>query len=127
MILGVGTDLAKIARFEAALARHGARFPARILGELELAQWHQRNDKAAFLAKRFAAKEAFVKALGVGLRHGMRWGEIQVINDALGRPLLQLSGRAGELAEAAGVRTPHLSLSDEAGLALAMVVLEGAG
>ncbi|HIX62147.1 MAG TPA: holo-ACP synthase [Candidatus Halomonas stercoripullorum] len=127
MILGVGTDLAKIARFEAALARHGARFPARILGELEHAQWHQRNDKAAFLAKRFAAKEAFVKALGVGLRHGMRWGEIQVINDALGRPLLQLSGRAGELAEAAGVRTPHLSLSDEAGLALAMVVLEGAG
>jgi len=127
MILGVGTDLAKVARFEAALARHGARFPARILGEHEHAQWQQRNDKAAFLAKRFAAKEAFVKALGVGLRHGMRWGEIQVVNDALGRPLLQLSGRAGELAEAAGVRTTHLSLSDEAGLALAMVVLEDAG
>lgn len=126
MILGVGTDLAKVARFEAALARHGARFPARVLGEYEREQWEQRNDTAAFLAKRFAAKEAFVKALGLGLRQGMRWREIQVVSDALGRPSLHLSGRAQELAEAAGVQGVHLSLSDEAGLAVAMVVLEGA-
>ena len=125
MILGIGTDLAKVARFEAALARHGARFPARLLGEYELEQCRQRNDTAAFLAKRFAAKEAFVKALGLGLRQGMRWGEIEVMSDALGRPSLQLSGRAQKLAAAAGVQGIHLSLSDEAGLAVAMVVLEG--
>ncbi|MGR2740090.1 holo-ACP synthase [Billgrantia sp. Q4P2] len=126
MIIGIGTDIARVARFEAAMARHGERFPERVLGELEREHLAQRSDRAAFLAKRFAAKEAFVKALGTGLRHGMRWGEIQVASDALGRPSLMLSGRAYELATAAGVRVIHLSLSDEAELALAMVVLEGA-
>ncbi|NIC06678.1 holo-ACP synthase [Billgrantia bachuensis] len=125
MIIGVGTDIARVARFEAAMARHGERFPARVLGELEREHWALRGNKATFLAKRFAAKEAFVKALGTGLRHGMRWAEIQVVNDALGRPSLMLAGRAHELATAAGVRSIHLSLSDEAELALAMVVLEG--
>ncbi|WP_111412323.1 holo-ACP synthase [Billgrantia lactosivorans] len=125
MILGIGTDIARIARFEAAMARHGERFPARLLGELEREQLERRADRAAFLAKRFAAKEAFVKALGTGLRHGMRWAEIQVASDALGRPSLMLSGRAHELATTAGVRAIHLSLSDEAEVALAMVVLEG--
>ncbi|WP_104205050.1 holo-ACP synthase [Billgrantia saliphila] len=126
MIIGVGTDIAKVARFEAAMARHGERFAERVLGSIEREGLDKRHDKAAFLAKRFAAKEAFVKALGVGLRHGMRWAEIQVVSDALGRPSLMLSGRAHELADVAGVRAIHLSLSDEAELALAMVVLEGA-
>ncbi len=124
MILGVGTDIARVARFEAAQARHGERFAARLLGDDELASYRQRGRPAAFLAKRFAAKEAFVKALGTGLRHGMRWTEIQVVNDALGRPALDLAGRARELAEAEGVRNLHLSLSDEAAFAVAFVVLE---
>ncbi len=124
MILGIGTDIARVVRFEAAMARHGPRFAQRILGDAERAQLAGRQDKAAFLAKRFAAKEAFVKALGSGLRHGMRWTEIQVVSDALGRPGLALSGKAQELACAAGVRRLHLSLSDEAELALAMVLLE---
>lgn len=125
MIIGIGTDIARVARFERAMARHGERFAERLLGELERERLRDHGLPAAFLAKRFAAKEAFVKALGTGLRRGMRWTEIQVVNDALGRPSLVLSGKAQALAEAAGVRALHLSLSDEEALATAFVVLEG--
>ncbi|MEQ6887696.1 holo-ACP synthase [Halomonas sp. CS7] len=125
MIIGIGTDIARVARFERAMARHGERFALRLLGELERERLRGHVLPAAFLAKRFAAKEAFVKALGTGLRRGMRWTEIQVVNDALGRPSLVLSGKAQALAEAAGVRALHLSLSDEEALAMAFVVLEG--
>ncbi|MFO7646886.1 MULTISPECIES: holo-ACP synthase [Halomonas] len=125
MILGIGTDIARVARFERAMARHGERFALRLLGEVELDRFRDHPAPAAFLAKRFAAKEAFVKALGTGLRRGMRWTEIQVVNDALGRPSLVLAGKAHELAMAAGVRAVHLSISDEEALAIAFVVLEG--
>ena len=125
MILGIGTDIARVARFEAALSRRGERLAGRLLGELERERLNEQVRPAAFLAKRFAAKEAFVKALGTGLRLGMRWTEIQVTNDALGRPALLLSGKAHDLAEAAGVRATHLSISDEDLLAVAFVVLEG--
>lgn len=125
MILGIGTDIARVARFEVAMARHGERFPQRLLGEAERERLREHAAPAAFLAKRFAAKEAFVKALGTGLRHGMRWTEIQVVNDALGRPSLLLAGQAHELAMAAGVKAVHLSISDESDLAVAFVVLEG--
>ncbi|MCG6657895.1 holo-ACP synthase [Halomonas campisalis] len=125
MIIGIGTDIAQVARFDAAVARHGERFAERLLGEVERERLVEHAQPAAYLAKRFAAKEAFVKALGMGLRRGMRWTEIQVVNDALGRPSLVLGGKARELANAAGVKAIHLSLSDEAELALAMVVLEG--
>ncbi|GHE21930.1 holo-ACP synthase [Halomonas urumqiensis] len=125
MIIGIGTDLARVERFARASKRHGPRFAERLLGESELGQFHGHPLPAAFLAKRFAAKEAFVKALGTGLRLGMRWTEIQVASDALGRPTLLLSGKAHELAMTAGVRSVHLSLSDESDLALAFVVLEG--
>lgn len=124
MIIGIGTDIARVARFERAIERHGERFVTRLLGEGERSDFHGRGGTANYLAKRFAAKEAFVKALGTGLRHGMRWTEIQVVNDALGRPALRLSGRAEELATASGVGALHVSLSDEAEFAVAFVVLE---
>ncbi|WP_027966590.1 holo-ACP synthase [Halomonas halocynthiae] len=124
MIVGIGTDVARIARFERAVARHGERFIARILGTAERRDFAERGQPPAFLAKRFAAKEAFVKALGTGLRHGISWQEIQVSNDALGRPVLVLSGKAQESATAAGVNVTHLSLSDETDVAIAFVVLE---
>lgn len=127
MILGIGTDIARVERFERALARHGNRLALRLLGELERERLIGHPAPAAFMAKRFAAKEAFVKALGTGLRLGMRWTEVQVTNDALGRPSLLLSGKAHELAMAAGVCSTHLSISDEASLAVAFVVLEGQG
>lgn len=125
MIIGIGTDLARVERFSAAMTRHGERFALRVLGELERERLATHPLPAAYLAKRFAAKEAFVKALGTGLRRGMRWNEIQVTNDALGRPSLVLSGQAKALADAAGVRSIHLSLSDEDDLACAFIVLEG--
>ncbi|GGX81082.1 holo-[acyl-carrier-protein] synthase [Litchfieldella qijiaojingensis] len=124
MIIGIGTDLARIERFSAAMERHGERFALRVLGEVERERLAGEPAPAAYLAKRFAAKEAFVKALGTGLRRGMRWTDIQVVNDTLGRPSLQLSGQARRLAESAGVRRIHLSLSDEDELACAFVVLE---
>lgn len=125
MIIGIGTDLASIERFSTAMGRHGERLALRLLGEVERERLIGHPSPAAYLAKRFAAKEAFVKALGTGLRHGMRWTEIQVANDALGQPSLMLCGRAKALADAAGVRCIHLSLSDEDDLACAFVVLEG--
>ncbi|MGB8713896.1 MAG: holo-ACP synthase [Onishia taeanensis] len=125
MILGIGTDIARVARFETAMVRHGDRFAARLLGPHEQARLAENGQPAAYLAKRFAAKEAFVKALGTGMRQGMRWAEIQVVNDSLGRPSLVLSGQAQVLADGLGVTGMHLSISDEAELAMALVVLEG--
>ena len=124
MIVGIGSDIARIARFTRAVKRHGPRFAQRILGPEEHAVWLQKAQPAAFLAKRFAAKEAFVKALGLGLRAGMQWGEIQVLNDGLGKPYLMLNGKAERLRLAAGVTASHITLSDEAEYAVAFVVLE---
>ncbi|MBY5969436.1 holo-ACP synthase [Halomonas denitrificans] len=125
MILGIGTDIARIERFEAAVARHGPRFAQRILGPKELLRYAHAPRPSAFLAKRFAAKEAWVKALGTGLRQGMRWTEIEVVNDALGRPHIALSGEALRLAGEAGMSRCHLSLSDESDVVVAFVVIEG--
>ncbi|MYL24510.1 holo-ACP synthase [Vreelandella massiliensis] len=124
MIVGIGSDIARVARFEAAMARHGARFAARILGPEEQRRLAGHSQPAAFLAKRFAAKEAFVKALGLGLTQGMQWREIEILNDTRGKPYLQLHGAAAACATAAGVGSSHVSLSDEAEYAVAFVVLE---
>lgn len=124
MIVGIGSDIARVERFAQALQRHGPRFALRILGPEEHAVWLQKMQPAAFLAKRFAAKEAFVKALGLGLRRGLQWRDIQVLNDVLGKPFLQLHGAAAEKALAAGVTALHITLSDEDDYAIAFVVLE---
>jgi len=124
MIVGIGSDIARVERFFRAMQRHGPRFAQRILGPDEHALWLQKSQPTAFLAKRFAAKEAFVKALGLGLREGMQWRDIQVLNDALGKPYLLLNGEAERLLRAAGVTNSHVTLSDEAEYAVAFVVLE---
>lgn len=124
MIVGIGSDIARVERFTRATQRHGMRFAQRILGPEEQAVWHQKGQPVAYLAKRFAAKEAFVKALGLGLRSGIQWGDIQVINDTLGKPSLQLSGAALTLFQASGACAAHITLSDEMEYALAFVVLE---
>ncbi|MBP5981104.1 MAG: holo-ACP synthase [Halomonas sp.] len=124
MIVGIGSDIARVARFTQAMERHGPRFAKRILGVDEYATWQQKGEPTAYLAKRFAAKEAFVKALGLGLRGGMQWGDIQVINDNLGKPYLQLSNEAKRLMQASGATTSHVTLSDEAEYAVAFVILE---
>lgn len=124
MIVGIGSDIAQVARFTRAVQRHGPRFAQRILGPDEHALWLHKSQPVAFLAKRFAAKEAFVKALGLGLRQGLQWCDIQVLNDTLGKPYLLLSGEAERLVKVAGVTASHVSLSDEAEYAVAFVVLE---
>lgn len=124
MIVGIGSDIARVGRFEQAMARHGARFARRILGPEEQQVLASHAQPAGYLAKRFAAKEAFAKALGSGLRHGIQWGDIQVLNDHIGKPYLQLDGLAKAYAQKLEVNAMHVSLSDEVDYALAFVILE---
>jgi holo-[acyl-carrier protein] synthase len=125
MIRGIGIDVVDIGRMERALERWGRRFLERIFtsGEIELCL--QRERPAPCLALRFAAKEAFAKALGLGLRQGLRWRDIEVVHGDLGKPGLHLHDRARGLLAAAGARGTWLSLSDESNLAVAVVVIEG--
>src|SRR5512143_2693451 len=126
MIYGIGIDLVKVARLAAAIERHGERFLNRVFTSREIAHCQRkiRGRDSAF-ALRFAAKEAFSKALGVGLRrHGIRWREVEVVPDPLGKPELQVTGTAAALCAQAGIINMHLSLTDENDQALAVVILE---
>jgi holo-[acyl-carrier protein] synthase len=120
MIEGIGTDIVQVARIRAALARRGEALITRLLAPSELDRCAGHPDPSRFLAKRFAAKEALLKALGTGLR-GMSWHDIRIDNDNIGKPLLVLSGEAARLL---GRRRCHLSLSDEQDYALAFVIIE---
>lgn len=125
-ILGVGTDLVDIRRIEAALQRFGGRFVNRVLTADELAEWQDHGARAAFVARRFAAKEAVSKAFGCGIGADLAFRDIQVGHDSRGAPRLEFLGRGAEQARRRGVTACHLSLSDERFHALAFVVLEGA-
>ena len=124
MIFGVGVDLVRISRIEAAIGRHGQRFAERILCDGELEGFADSRRKAAFLAKHFAAKEALLKALGTGLRMGIQWSHMEVRNDELGKPFLVCRGRVQELFDERGITASHLSISDEDEYAAAFVTLE---
>lgn len=124
MLIGIGTDLAKIERFAAILERRPEAITRRLLTPSEQIAMQKAASQAAFLAKRFAAKEALLKALGTGLRDGLSWQQIEVSNDELGKPIIELNGKAAELAKAKGVQSIHLSITDEKEMALAFVVLE---
>jgi holo-[acyl-carrier protein] synthase len=122
MILGVGTDLVEIARIRRAWERHGSRLADRLLGELERPRLPA-GDPAAWLAKRFATKEAVAKALGTGFRDGLRLADIQTRHDGNGRPEVVLVGTAAARLERMGARSVSLSVSDERRYALAFVVI----
>ena len=128
MIVGLGIDLCDIRRIEKMLADHGDRFPRRCFTEIERAKADGRMARAATYAKRFAAKEACAKALGTGVGSGVSWREMGVVNDALGRPTLHLTG--GAAARLAALMPPghepyvHLTLTDEYPLAQAQVMIE---
>lgn len=122
-IKGIGTDLVKTARLEKIWARNGQAFAKKILTTKELEQLAATSYPARFLAKRFAAKEAALKALGTGLAQGISWQHLEITNDELGKPLLALSEAALARATALGATSWHLSLSDEEDYALAFVVL----
>jgi len=123
LIHGVGVDLVHIPRIEAALTRFGDKFAHRILGEIELDAYAGIRNRPAMLGKHFAAKEAYVKALGTGFRFGISWRDIQVGHEELGRPCLVVSGRALAVSEEYRISASHLSLTDESDHALAFVTL----
>jgi holo-[acyl-carrier protein] synthase len=125
MIRGVGVDIVKVDRIEQAVERWGYRFLKRIFTAAEIERCQQRARPAQCLALRFAAKEAFAKALGLGMRKGLRWRDIEVVHDHLGKPDLLLHNQAQRLLEAMEASRTWLSLSDERESALAVVVLEG--
>ena len=125
MILGVGTDVVEIARVAAALDRWGERFVERILTPEERLRYAHTRRKASHLAKRFAAKEAFSKAIGTGIRAPFRWHAVAVGRDGRGKPGLVPSADMARHLAALGVTASHLSLTDDAGVAMAFVVLEG--
>lgn len=128
MIYGIGTDIIQISRVEAALARNGERFAEKILGPEELEKYRRRKAKVEargirFLATRFAAKEAFSKAIGLGMRMPMTWRAMQTLNAASGKPIAVTSGALKEFMEQNGL-TAQVSITDEAEYAVAFVIVE---
>lgn len=124
MIYGVGTDVVEVHRIENALARFGDRFARRILCEPELKRFAAHRQPAAYLAKRFAAKEAFTKALGTGIHAPANWHGVWVKNLPSGKPVLEFSDGLSILLRQRKILHSHLSLTDERGVAMATVILE---
>ncbi len=126
MISGVGVDIAEISRFTRAYTKFGERFPRRILCAIEVVEFPRARNPGRYLAMRFAAKEAASKALGTGFKQGVTPRQFRVVHAPSGQPSLEVSGRAAELFAERGIRSSHLSLSDDGGFAVAFVVLETA-
>ena len=124
MIYGVGTDVVEIERIRSVLGRFGERFARRILCPSELERFARHKLKANYLAKRFAAKEAFTKALGTGIHAPANWHGVWVVNLPSGKPVLEFSDPLARLLRQRGIHQSHLSLSDERGVAFATVILE---
>jgi holo-[acyl-carrier protein] synthase len=128
VIVGIGSDLSDIRRIEASLARFGERFTNRVFTEIERTRSERKNDRAASYAKRFAAKEACAKALGTGMRRGVFWRDMGVVNMRSGQPTMALTG--GALARLNEIMPPghrpvvHLSLTDDHPYAQAFVIIE---
>jgi len=123
VIHGVGTDIVRVARLAEALERHGSRFAERILDASERAAFAAAPDPARLLAKRFAAKEAFGKALGTGVAAPATLHAVRVGHDALGKPLFEFSPVLAEHMRERGLHA-HLSLSDETDYVVAFAVIE---
>jgi holo-[acyl-carrier protein] synthase len=128
MIYGIGTDIIQISRIELALARNGERFAEKILGPEELEKYRRRKEKVEargirFLATRFAAKEAFSKAIGLGMHMPMTWRAMQTLNAPSGKPVAVTSGALKEFMEQNGL-TAQVSITDEVDYAVAFVIVE---
>jgi len=126
-ILGIGTDLCDIGRIERALERFGEKFAERILVASEMQRFRRHRKGAAYLAKRFAAKEAFSKALGTGIRFPVNWHNVWVENERSGKPSLKFSRPLAQFLKRRGIAKVHVSLTDEIGMASAFVIVEGTG
>jgi len=123
MIFGIGTDILQIERVQRVYERHGARFVEHLLLPAELSLFRDHTRPARFLAMRFAAKEAIVKAMGTGFGHGMWIRDSGVMPNAFGRPEIVWSERGQVLRRQLGIGEGHVTLTDEAGLVVAVAVL----
>lgn len=128
MIYGIGTDICDVRRIRASLERHGDRFAERVLSDAELAIWRARSQRwsergVRYLATRFSAKEAFSKAVGLGLRMPMTWRACEVVNLPSGQPAIVLHGALKDWFDARGL-SAHLSVTDETDYAASFCVVE---
>ncbi len=123
MIYGIGTDIVHINRMRDDLNKYGDKFARRILTEAEFAEFQGKSNQAAFLAKRFAAKEATAKAMGTGFSQGLSLHHIGVEHDEAGKPILDFSGVAENFLQEKQIKQTHLSLADEREYAVAFVTL----
>ena len=128
MIYGIGTDICDTRRIAAAFERRGERFAARVLGDSEMALFTLRLNKVhtrgiSFLATRFSAKEAFAKAIGLGMRSPMTWRACEIVKAASGKPQIRLHGELAAWFDARGLQA-HVSITDEADYAASFVVVE---
>lgn len=124
MIVGIGIDIAEVARIREAIERHGERFLNRIFTEGEIRYCESKANRVERYAARFAAKEAGMKAIGTGWNHGVRWRDIEVARNPGSRPTLLFHGRAAEFAAKLGATNFALSLTHTAEQAIAHVILE---
>lgn len=128
MIYGIGTDICDIRRLRATFERRGLRFAEKILGETELAVFHARSAKLAsrgvsYLATRFSAKEAFSKAIGLGMHAPMSWRDCEIVNAGSGKPEIKLNGALKDWFELKGLKA-HVTVTDEIDYAASFVVVE---
>jgi len=126
MIVGTGVDLCEVRRIKAAMERYGDRFTQRVYTEGEIAYCNRKANRYERYAARFAAKEAAMKAIGTGMRGGVRWRDFEVTNLRSGRPTMAFHGKAAEYAKRLGVANVSLSMTHTAEQAMAMVILESA-
>jgi holo-[acyl-carrier protein] synthase len=127
MIVGIGVDLVEIERMEHAIARHPERLVRRVFTETEQRECESRAHRAMHYSARFAAKEAFLKAVGMGLCAGMRWRDVGVVHAPSGKPSLVVQGRAAERMRELGADHALVSLTHTDHHACAVVILEGSG
>ena len=128
MIFGIGTDICDVRRIAATFQRQGERFAQKVLGEREFAEWQRRRARwpdrgLRYLATRFSAKEAFSKAVGLGMRMPMAWRRCEILNLPSGQPVIVLHGELKTWFEAQGLRA-HVTVTDETDYAASFVVVE---
>jgi len=124
MIFGIGIDIIEVARVEKQIAGDDTSFVRRIFSANEMAYCNLKKNKAQHYAARFAAKEAFFKAIGTGWRNGLAWHEIEILDDELGKPNIFLHGKAKQFVDENHIRKLHVSLSHLKETAVAVVILE---
>jgi len=124
MIYGIGTDIVEVKRIKEALNKYGVALAKKILTSQELLTYKKTEGKENFLAKRFAAKEAFAKAMGTGMRSPVNFKSIEIIHDPLGKPIIKTISKLTLLVESHNIKHCHLSISDEKNIAAAFVILE---